>query len=176
MKELLVILQNYYPEMLFKMYILNANWLFKALWIILKPFIDKKTRNKIVMAPNLQELLKDFTKEAMLKEYGGLLDETEDILNPPPIIGSKIKVENLPDENAKKNEPTGNGQEESDSKKINTSSVKNKTELDPQIIEESQNNHVIPLDTPCTRTVPDEDSSVWLPVPRILGLLTRKPF
>lgn len=39
--------QDYYPEMLGTMMLLNTSWLFNALWAIVKTFIDEKTRTKI---------------------------------------------------------------------------------------------------------------------------------
>jgi hypothetical protein len=41
------IAQDYYPEMLGKMFIINAPFLFKTVWGTIKKFIDEKTRNKI---------------------------------------------------------------------------------------------------------------------------------
>ena len=41
------IAQDYYPEMLGQMYLLNTGWLFKALWAIVKSFMDPKTAGKI---------------------------------------------------------------------------------------------------------------------------------
>eukprot|EP00345_Euplotes_harpa_P001804 CAMPEP_0168331946 /NCGR_PEP_ID=MMETSP0213-20121227/8658_1 /TAXON_ID=151035 /ORGANISM="Euplotes harpa, Strain FSP1.4" /LENGTH=362 /DNA_ID=CAMNT_0008335863 /DNA_START=26 /DNA_END=1114 /DNA_ORIENTATION=- len=39
--------RDYYPEIMAKMYIVNAPFLFKGAWAIFKPFIDEKTRDKI---------------------------------------------------------------------------------------------------------------------------------
>ena len=36
-----------YPEIMYKTYIVNAPFLFKGAWAIIKPFIDEKTRKKI---------------------------------------------------------------------------------------------------------------------------------
>jgi uncharacterized membrane protein len=41
--------QNYYPEILYKLYIVNTPVVFRALWAIIKTFIDKKTREKIAI-------------------------------------------------------------------------------------------------------------------------------
>ena len=39
--------QDYYPEIMSNMFIVNAPFLFKGAWAIFKPFIDEKTRKKI---------------------------------------------------------------------------------------------------------------------------------
>ncbi len=39
--------QNYYPEMLGTMYLINTGFFFNAVWTICKGFVDEKTKNKI---------------------------------------------------------------------------------------------------------------------------------
>ena len=39
--------QNYYPELLEKLIIINAPFVFKGIWNIVKYWIDSKTRDKI---------------------------------------------------------------------------------------------------------------------------------
>jgi len=39
--------QNYYPEMLGQMFLINTSFFFSAVWTIVKAFVDEKTRNKI---------------------------------------------------------------------------------------------------------------------------------
>ena len=56
--------QDYYPEMLGRMFIINTPFTFKALWTIVKAFIDEKTSNKISLegssyAKKLLELVKN---------------------------------------------------------------------------------------------------------------------
>jgi len=41
--------QNYYPEILGQMFIINAPFSFKALWSMFKSFVDEKTRKKITI-------------------------------------------------------------------------------------------------------------------------------
>eukprot|EP00744_Colponema_vietnamica_P001094 GILI01001849.1.p1 GENE.GILI01001849.1~~GILI01001849.1.p1 ORF type:complete len:305 (+),score=85.90 GILI01001849.1:103-1017(+) len=43
------IAQDYYPEMLGKMFIVNAPMLFSGIWNLIKPMLDEKTRNKITI-------------------------------------------------------------------------------------------------------------------------------
>lgn len=70
------ILQDYYPERLAKVFIIHAPYIFTTMWKIIYPFIDKKTRNKIMFVDNkkLQETLLDVIDEDQLPEiYGGKL-------------------------------------------------------------------------------------------------------
>lgn len=39
--------QNYYPEMLGQMFLINSGFFFSAVWTLVKGFIDEKTRKKI---------------------------------------------------------------------------------------------------------------------------------
>ena len=41
--------QENYPEILGKMFIINAPMLFSGVWAVIKPWIDEKTRNKITI-------------------------------------------------------------------------------------------------------------------------------
>jgi len=41
--------QDYYPELLGKSFILNAPWVFKGIWSIVKIWLDKKTTDKFVI-------------------------------------------------------------------------------------------------------------------------------
>lgn len=51
------IAQDYYPEMMAKMFLVNTGFTFKACWAAVKPFLDKKTIEKISV------LGSDFKKE-----------------------------------------------------------------------------------------------------------------
>ena len=46
-KAALNIDQNYYPETLHKLFIVNSNWIFKGLWKVMSPFIDPLTKERI---------------------------------------------------------------------------------------------------------------------------------
>ena len=39
--------QDYYPEMMGNMYIINAPMLFTGVWAVVKGFLDQRTRDKI---------------------------------------------------------------------------------------------------------------------------------
>ena len=39
--------QDYYPEIMGQMFIVNAPFLFTGVWAVVKSFLDERTRNKI---------------------------------------------------------------------------------------------------------------------------------
>lgn len=47
-KYTLDILQKHYPERMFKAYVLNPPFVFRAFWTVIKPLVDEKTKEKIV--------------------------------------------------------------------------------------------------------------------------------
>lgn len=49
--------QDFYPETLAAAYIMHTSWLFRAVWAIVSPFLDEKTRSKVkVLAKYVQSL------------------------------------------------------------------------------------------------------------------------
>ena len=72
--------QDYYPEMLGKMTIVNVGMFFRAIWSMVKSFIDPKTQAKIT-------LLKSNYKDELLK----LVDEDK----LPSFFGGKCTCENF---------------------------------------------------------------------------------
>ncbi|KAK8476355.1 hypothetical protein V6N11_014485 [Hibiscus sabdariffa] len=72
----LSLVQDYFPERLGKLFIVHAPYIFMAAWKIVYPFIDIKTRNKIVFVENkkLKSTLLEEIEESQLPEtYGGQL-------------------------------------------------------------------------------------------------------
>ncbi|PSN62697.1 SEC14 cytosolic factor [Corynespora cassiicola Philippines] len=65
--------QNYYPERLGKMYIINAPWGFAGVFSVVKRFLDPVTVNKIhVLGSGYEkELLAQVPAENLPKEFGG---------------------------------------------------------------------------------------------------------
>jgi len=65
--------QNYYPERLGKMYIINAPWGFSGVFAVVKKFLDPVTVNKIhVCSSSYQkDLLAQVPAENLPKEFGG---------------------------------------------------------------------------------------------------------
>ena len=72
--------QDYYPEMLGKMTIVNTGIFFRAIWSMVKSFIDPKTQSKI-------KLLSSSYKDELLK----LVDED----NLPKFFGGKCTCDNF---------------------------------------------------------------------------------
>ncbi|KAH8175027.1 CRAL/TRIO domain-containing protein [Sarocladium implicatum] len=68
-----VISQNYYPERLGKMYLINAPWGFSTVWGVVKGWLDPVTVQKIhVLGGSYKsELLKQIPEENLPKAYGG---------------------------------------------------------------------------------------------------------
>ncbi|PWA84566.1 sec14p-like phosphatidylinositol transfer family protein [Artemisia annua] len=72
----LTILQDYHPERLGKMYVVHAPYLFMTAWKMIYPFIDEKTKKKIVFVETKQltaTLLKDIDESQLPEIYGGKL-------------------------------------------------------------------------------------------------------
>ncbi|CAM8950904.1 unnamed protein product [Rhodiola kirilowii] len=74
----LSILQDCYPERLAKMYIINAPYIFMTVWKVIYPFIDNKTKKKIVFVEKKKEL------STLLED----IDESQ----LPEVVGGKLKM------------------------------------------------------------------------------------
>jgi hypothetical protein len=68
--------QNYYPERLGKLYVINAPWGFSSVFSVVKKFLDPVTVAKIhVLGSGYQkELLQQIPKENLPKQFGGECD------------------------------------------------------------------------------------------------------
>lgn len=68
-----VVSQNYYPERLGKLYLINAPWGFSTVWSVMKGWLDPVTVSKInILGSGYQsELLKQVPAESLPKEFGG---------------------------------------------------------------------------------------------------------
>ncbi|KAE8694525.1 YKL091C protein [Hibiscus syriacus] len=72
----LSLVQDYYPERLGKLFIVHAPYIFMAAWKIVYPFIDVKTRKKIVFVEKKKlksTLLEDIDESQLPQAYGGQL-------------------------------------------------------------------------------------------------------
>ena len=72
--------QNYYPEMLGHLFIVNTSFIFKAIWSIIKGFIDEKTKKKISIEGY---------------DYYNKLKELVNEENIPSFFGGKCKCEHI---------------------------------------------------------------------------------
>lgn len=72
-KQASALSQNYYPERLGRLYIINAPWGFSGVWSVIKGWLDPVTVNKIhVLGSSYQvELLGQVPAENLPKQFGG---------------------------------------------------------------------------------------------------------
>ena len=68
-----VISQNYYPERLGKLFLINAPWGFSTVWSVVKGWLDPVTVKKIHILGGgyLSELQKHISMDNLPKEFGG---------------------------------------------------------------------------------------------------------
>lgn len=68
--------QNYYPERLGKLYLINAPWGFSTVWSVVKGWLDPVTVKKInILGGSYKsELLKQIDEENLPKDFGGSCD------------------------------------------------------------------------------------------------------
>lgn len=67
------IAQDYYPEQLGQLMIVNAPWVFTGIWAVVKTFLDEKTRKKIMLVGGSykKELLKYVDEDQLADFLGG---------------------------------------------------------------------------------------------------------
>lgn len=72
-KRTLEALQNYYPERLKRLFLINCPWYFSGIFALFKPFIDKKTSDKFVIlgADYLPTLEQYFERSEIPADLGG---------------------------------------------------------------------------------------------------------
>lgn len=72
----LEIAQNYYPEILYKSFIINAGYLFSGIWMVVKGWLDPKTQAKIQIYAGAAkaDLLKEIPAENLPHFLGGTSD------------------------------------------------------------------------------------------------------
>ncbi len=67
-------LQNYYPERLGKILVVNVSLVVRMILKVVFQFLDEKTKSKIVICSKMDDLQKYIDKDNLLKEHGGLSD------------------------------------------------------------------------------------------------------
>ncbi len=74
-KEMMEVLELYYPERMAKAYVVNCPKYFAALWSVAKPLLDPQTSNKITLISKFKNILpalrKDIDDDVIPKAYGG---------------------------------------------------------------------------------------------------------
>ena len=72
-KQASVISQNYYPERLGKLYMINAPWGFSTVWSVVKGWLDPVTVQKIHILGGsyMSELKKQVSMDSLPKAFGG---------------------------------------------------------------------------------------------------------
>ena len=68
------LLQDYYAERLAVMYVIQANWISKAAFMVIKPFLSQATKDKFIMVSNLNQIQDTFEPDQLFTEYGGSWD------------------------------------------------------------------------------------------------------
>ena len=73
LKEVARVYNEYYPEVLFREFLLNTPWIFRGLWSWLKNLMDDATKEKIFILGNdfKDELFKYVDEDQLLVEHGG---------------------------------------------------------------------------------------------------------
>ncbi|XP_057763495.1 sec14 cytosolic factor [Arachis stenosperma] len=67
-------LQAYYPERLYKCYLLHMPWFFVSVWRLVSRFLEKATLEKIVIVSNDDEeraFIREVGEDVLPEEYGG---------------------------------------------------------------------------------------------------------
>ena len=76
-QEMINVMQQYYPERLGAFYVCNAGWLFSVIWKVVKPWLDKRTAQKIFVNPSRDDLLRLLPAEHLPRSFGGDADDTD---------------------------------------------------------------------------------------------------
>jgi hypothetical protein len=82
-KQMLEMDQKFYPERLYKLFIINCPWYFNTIYSIFKPFIDQKTRDKIIILGGdfLSALEEVIDRKCIPTDYGGEKQMTWTVTN-----------------------------------------------------------------------------------------------
>jgi len=88
--------QHLFPETLYKLYIINASWTFRAIWSIISNFVDPITYQKINVLGNkyIDDMVKIMDKDQIPQKYGGTCEK-------PVLYGEEDKEDQLVEETKK---------------------------------------------------------------------------
>ncbi|XP_046858927.1 sec14 cytosolic factor-like [Xenia sp. Carnegie-2017] len=89
--------QEYYPERVGKIFIVNTPWVFPYFWKMAKSFLDPKTRDKCVVlnSSEMSTMLDYFEPEDLPEEYGGTCRCDGGCL--PPVPKHMLSVDDDPE-------------------------------------------------------------------------------
>mmetsp|Transcript_23385 Transcript_23385/g.34902 ORF Transcript_23385/g.34902 Transcript_23385/m.34902 type:complete len:308 (-) Transcript_23385:171-1094(-) len=92
MKAVLTVSQDYYPERLFRFYLINAPFVFMPVWAVIKVWLDPKTADKFrVLGRNFQdELLQQIDADQLPVDMGGTAESVW--RNTIPLTEDQLKV------------------------------------------------------------------------------------
>lgn len=68
-------MKNYYPECLQLLLIVDPNLIFRLIWKVIVPFIDPRTRQKVHMVTDHDELLEYFDPEDLPSDFVHVADK-----------------------------------------------------------------------------------------------------
>lgn len=71
LKEGINILQNYYPERLGALFLVNYPWAVYGLWRMVKPLLDSHTADKIIFLDSLKKLHEHIPTSNLPSSLGG---------------------------------------------------------------------------------------------------------
>jgi len=83
---------NLYPESLYKLYVINAPWVFSGVWTMISPFVHPVTRAKIHIISNPKYAMEDLAKIGVKLEF--TFQEAYD--KAPPLSTWAPKLAKLP--------------------------------------------------------------------------------
>ena len=70
-KQMLEVNDHHYPEMLRKAVIFNAPFVFRGVWAIIKPWLDKTTTDRVIFVSDKAQLLEFIDAEILIEAHGG---------------------------------------------------------------------------------------------------------
>ena len=83
LKSAVDVTQNQFPERLRRVMLFNAPYIFRGAWLVIKPFIDKKTVSKFVFVTSIDALDKELNVLTTNKnlfpiaKYGGGIEDID---------------------------------------------------------------------------------------------------
>eukprot|EP01084_Bolivina_argentea_P030254 56090_1 len=79
LKQIAYLCQHYYPERLYRAYVLFSPWIFRMVWKMVSGLLTENTKGKIIVpgwveSGKYESFEKDIDKTQLLEKYGGLND------------------------------------------------------------------------------------------------------